>query len=237
MTRSGKKDAQIHRDVIEELSWDSRVDETEVGVEVDGGVVTLTGTVTSWAKRLAAQEAVRRVMGVLDVANDITVKVPGVRTDTEIAQAARHALEWDVFVPAERIASTVTDGEVTLDGAVELPSQRDDAERAVRNLLGVKRVVNHLAVQPPAPVTTDVRKAIERALERRAEREARRIRVDVRDGTVRLTGTVHSWAERKSVVAAARFTPGVHTVEDRLRTEPPAAPTDDGLDDVRPALE
>ena len=94
-----KTDAQIHHDVLEELKWDSRVDETEVGVQVASGVVTLTGTVTSWAKRVAAQEAAHRVIGVLDVANDIQVKVPGglTRTDTQIAQAVRQALEWDVL--------------------------------------------------------------------------------------------------------------------------------------------
>jgi len=195
-----KSDTQIHHDVLEELKWDSRVDETEVGVQVAGGVVTLTGTVTSWAKRVAAQEAARRVIGVLDVANDTKVKVPGglARTDTEIAQAVRQALE----------------------GPVERWSQRDDAERAVRNLTGVKMVVNKITVTPAKPVTGDVRKAIEQALERRAEREARQIGVDVRDGTVTLTGPVHSWAERKSVLAAARFTPGVRVVEDHLRTEP-----------------
>jgi osmotically-inducible protein OsmY len=84
----------------------------------------------------------------------------------------------------------------------------------------VKSVVNRITVTPTAPVTSDVRKAIEQALERRAEREAKRIQVDVRDGIATLTGSVHSWAERKSVVAAARFTPGVREVEDRLRTEP-----------------
>jgi osmotically-inducible protein OsmY len=217
-----KTDTQIHHDVLEELKWDSRVDETEVGVEVDNSVVTLTGTVTSWAKRMAAQEAARRVIGVLDVANDIKVRVPGgfTRTDTEIAQAVRSALEWDVFVPEDKIRSTVSDGLVTLDGTVERWSQRADAERAVRNLTGVKSVVNRLTVTPTAPVTSDVRKAIEQALERRAEREAKRIQVDVRDGIATLTGSVHSWAERKSVVAAARFTPGVREVEDRLRTEP-----------------
>ena len=216
-----KTDAQIHHDVLEELKWDSRVDETEVGVQVASGVVTLTGTVTSWAKRVAAQEAAHRVIGVLDVANDIKVKAPGglTRTDTEIAQAVRRALEWDVFVPEEKITSTVADGWVTLDGAVDRWSQRYDAERAVRNLTGVKFVVNKITVKPTKPVTEDVRRAIEQALERRAEREARRIRVDVKDGAVTLTGTVHSWAERKSVVAAARFTPGVQMVEDRLRTE------------------
>jgi osmotically-inducible protein OsmY len=223
MTQTIKKsDTQIHHDVLEELKWDARVDETEVGVQVDGGVVTLTGTVTSWAKRVAAQEAARRVIGVLDVANDIEVKVPGglARTDTEIAQAVRRTLEWDVFVPEQKITSTVTDGWVTLEGRVERWSQRDDAELAVRNLTGVKAVVNKITVAPAKSVTGDVRKAIEQALERRAEREARQIGVDVRDGTVTLTGTVHSWAERQSVLAAARFTPGVLDVEDHLRTEP-----------------
>jgi osmotically-inducible protein OsmY len=217
-----KTDAQIHRDVLEELRWDSRVEETEVGVEVDSGVVTLTGTVTSWAKRQAAQEAAHRVIGVLDVANNIEVKVPGglARTDTEIAQAVRHTLEWDVFVPENQITSTVAHGWVTLAGLVDRWSQRDAAARAVRNLTGVKGVLNQITVKPGPVVFENVRKAIEGALERRAEREARRIRVDVHDGTVTLTGTVHSWAERKSIVAAARFTPGILDVEDRLRIEP-----------------
>jgi osmotically-inducible protein OsmY len=217
-----KSDTQIHHDVLEELKWDSRVDETQVGVQVAGGVVTLTGTVTSWAKRAAAQEAARRVIGVLDVANDIEVKVTGglARTDTEIAQAVRRTLEWDVFVPDQKIMSTVTDGWVTLEGRVERRSQREDAERAVRNLTGVKLVVNKITVTPAKPVTEDVRKAIEQVLERRAEREARHIGVDIRDGTVTLTGPIHSWAERKSVLAAARFTPGVRAIEDHLRTEP-----------------
>jgi osmotically-inducible protein OsmY len=219
-----KTDTQIHHDVLEELKWDSRVDETEVGVEVDNGVVTLTGTVTSWAKRAAAEEAARRVIGVLDVANDIKIKVPGAlaRTDTEIAQAVRHALQWDVFVSDEKITSTVSDGWVTLDGAVDTWSQRADAERAIRNLTGVKGVVNRITVTPLKPMTQDIRKAIEQVLERRAEREAKQIHVDVRDGVVTLTGAVHSWAERKSIVAAARFTPGVREVQDRLRTEPVA---------------
>ena len=220
--RIKKTDTQIHRDVLEELKWDSRVDETEVGVEVDGGVVTLTGTVTGWAKRVAAEEAARRVIDVLDVANNIKVKIPGglTRTDTEIAQAVRHALEWDVFVPNDRITSSISEGWVTLDGTVERWSQRQDAERAVRNLAGVKGVVNRITVAEAEPVTRDVRTAIEQALERRAEREARRIRVDMHDGIATLTGSVHSWAERKSLVAAARFTPGVLDVEDHLRTEP-----------------
>jgi osmotically-inducible protein OsmY len=134
----------------------------------------------------------------------------------------RHALQWDVFVSDEKITSTVSDGWVTLDGAVDTWSQRADAERAIRNLTGVKGVVNRITVTPLKPMTQDIRKAIEQVLERRAEREAKQIHVDVRDGVVTLTGAVHSWAERKSIVAAARFTPGVREVQDRLRTEPVA---------------
>jgi osmotically-inducible protein OsmY len=216
-------DAQtrIHHDVIEELAWDPHVDETEIGVEVDDGVVTLSGTVTSWAQRAAAQDAARRVLGVLDVTNNIRVKPPGRlhRNDTEIAQAVRRALEWDVFVEHERILSTVTDGCLTLEGTVHRLSQRDDAERAVRNLSGVTSVVNKIVVAAPTSTSESVARAIERALERRAERHARRIGVDVHDGIATLTGSVYSWSERRSVLGAARSTPGVRAVEDRLWPE------------------
>ena len=156
----------------------------------------------------------------LDVANDLKVNVPGTRTDTDIAHAIRQALEWDVFVPHDKIHSTVSNGWVTLEGTVERTSQREDAERAVRNLFGVRGITNMIALKDTSPVTGDVRKAIEQTLERRAEREARRIKVDVHDGVVTLTGAVHTWAERKSVLAAVRFTPGVLSIDDRLRLEP-----------------
>jgi osmotically-inducible protein OsmY len=215
-------DPQIQQAVLRELKWDTRVEETDVGVEVDAGVVTLTGTVASWAKKMAAQEAAHRVTGVLDVANDIIVKVPGSvgRTDTDIAQAVRHALEWDVFVPEKRIRSTVSDGWVTLEGDVDFWSQRDDAEKAVRNLAGVSAVSNMIEIKPPKVISVEVQKSIEDALDRQAEREARRINLDVKEGRVSLSGTVHSWAEKEAVIGAARGTPGVRRVEDHLRIAP-----------------
>ena len=218
---SKRKDSEIQQDVLRELKWDTRVEETDVGIEVDEGIVTLTGTVSSWAKRLAAQEAAHRVAGVLDVANDITVKVPGDtgRTDTDIAGAVRRALEWDVFVPEKRLRSTVSNGWVTLEGTVDCWSERQDAERAVRNLAGVRGVSNAIVVTPPAVLPADVRRAIEQALERQAEREARRITLDIRDGRVDLSGIVHSWVEREAVVGAAKATRGVREVQDHLRIE------------------
>src|SRR4026207_2007445 len=143
-----KTDSEIQQDVLRELKWDTRVEETDVGVEVDDGVVTLSGTVSSWGRRHAAAEAAHRVRGVLDVAHDIGVKTPGTPglTDTQIAQAVRHALAWDVFVPESRIQSTVSDGVVLLDGEVDSLTELKDAERAVRNLAGVRAVTSLIAV-------------------------------------------------------------------------------------------
>lgn len=218
-----KKDSQIQQEVLHELSWDTRVVHTNVGVQVERGVVTLTGTVSSWPQRIAAQDAAHRVAGVLDVANDIRVKLPGspLRTDTDIALAVRHALEWDVLVPDKQICSSVTDGWVTLEGDVEYWSQREDAENAVRNLAGITGVTNRITVEPAA-VPEDVRKSIEAALARQAADEARAIHLDVKGGDVKISGTLHSWAERHAVIAAARATPGVRSVQDGLTLVPEA---------------
>ena len=217
-----KTDSEVQQAVLQELKWDTRVTETDVGVEVDAGVVTLTGTVDSWAKRMAAEEASHRVVGVLDVANDINVKAPGSTgvTDTDVAHAVRHALEWDVFVPDKRMRSTVSTGWVTLEGDVDFWSQRVDAERAVSYLAGVRGISNKIEVKPSRVISVDVKKAIEEALKRHSEREAERIKIDVSDGRVSLSGTVHSWLEREAVLGATRGTPGVRNVEEHLRIEP-----------------
>jgi osmotically-inducible protein OsmY len=217
-----KSDSQIQQDVLRELKWDTRVEETDVGVEVDRGVVTLTGSVTSYGKRVAAQQAAHRVVGVLDVVNDIQIVVPGSgqRTDTEIAHAVRAALEWDADVPDERIQTTVSSGWVTLDGSVDFWSQRQDAERAVTRLISVRGVTNRIIVKPPSVDIQPIREAIEEALERRAEREARELRIEVHGGKVILSGRVHSWRERRAVVGAAAHAPGMREIEDRLLVDP-----------------
>lgn len=217
-----KTDTEIQQDVLRELKWDTRVEETDVGVEVDEGVVTLSGTVSSWGKRYAAAEAAHRLRSVLDVANNIAVRTPGTpgRTDTEIAHAVRNALVWDVFVPDTRIRSTVSAGVVTLEGDVDTWTQHEDTARAVRNLSGVREVVNLIEVKAPKVDAAKVRKSIEDALERQAEREAKRFWFEVQDGAVKVFGTVRSWAEREAVIGAAKGTPGVRSVEDKLRIEP-----------------
>src|SRR6202011_1729375 len=130
-----KTDAQIQRDVLDELKWDARVMPNEIGVSVKDGIVTLTGWVDSYTKKWAAEEAAHRVRGVKAVANVIEVRLPGdaERTDADIAAAAGRAVEWDAFVPSGQVDVTVSKGWVTLKGEVEWQFQRDEAERVVRN--------------------------------------------------------------------------------------------------------
>jgi osmotically-inducible protein OsmY len=217
-----KSDSQIKSDVNNELKWDTTVDETEVGVQVRNGIVTLTGSVGNYPKKLAAVEAAHRVHGVLDVVDEMKVRIhtSWERTDQEVATAVRNALKWDVTVPDEKITSTVTGGVVTLQGKVDQWSQRHDAERAVNRLIGVKSVINQISVAT-RPVNADqIKRQIEETLERQTEREAKRIGVLVNEGVVTLTGSVRSWAERNAVERAAYFTPGVTRVEDRTTVDP-----------------
>lgn len=220
--RPVRSDAHILRDVARELHWDPRVEEGGLGVDVTDGLVTLAGMVGSWAARVAAGAAARRVFGVRDVVNRVTVAPPGrfVRGDAEIEEAARRALEWDVLVPHHRITVTVAGGSLRLAGNVELWSHREDAERAIQNLTGVRDVINDIVVNEPGRTSEDVQQAIEEALERWAERNARRITVRIEDGKAVLFGAVRSWAERDAIVAAARYTRGVQDVDDRLRLDP-----------------
>ena len=148
-----KTDAQLKTDVMRELAWDIRIDETAIGVSAHHGVVTLNGVVGSWADKHAAEEATLRVAGVLDVANEIEIKPSWcvTRSDADIAEAVRGALTWNRFVPHEHIRSTVADhGAVTLTGTVQTLAQREEAERVVRELAGVRNVANQITVEGPA---------------------------------------------------------------------------------------
>jgi osmotically-inducible protein OsmY len=216
-----QSDADIQQQVLQELKWDPRVDETEVGVQVRDGVVTLTGHIASLAKKLAAREAAHRVRGVLDVADEMQVKIKHAerRTDSELAQAVRMALEWNSRVPNERIRTTVADGVVTLEGEVYARSEREDAQKAVELLSGVRAIVNSITVEPRAVDSNQIRHAIEGALSRQAAREAKRIHVGVDKGVVRLVGTVRSWSEKNAIEHAAGYTPGVVELVNELKID------------------
>jgi osmotically-inducible protein OsmY len=217
-----RHDRDLTQRVLRELKWDSRISWASINVEVNEAVATLTGSVSSYAQKLAAQEAAHRVVGVLDVANDIEVNPSDgfVRSDTEIARAVRSALEWDALVPDDQIQSTVSNGWVTLEGEVNNGRERTDAEKVTRRLTGVVGVINKIMIRKQAVNEDQLREEIEDALETRADRETGRLRIEVHDGVVDLRGRVHSWQERRAILGSISHAPGVTQVKDHLRIDP-----------------
>ncbi len=222
MAVSTRTDEEIQADVLEELKWDSRVQPNEIGIMVKDGIVTLMGWVDSYWKKVAAEEAARRVRGVKAIANDIEVRLPGSaeRTDTDLAKAVLNALRWEAAIPADKLDVTVSHGWVTLKGEVEYGFQKRLAERVVERLSGVKGVTNLITVKPHV-MPTDLKQSIERALVRNAEIDARNITVEVEGGKVILRGTVRSYVEKKAAEEAAWAAPGVTEVENRIVVSPP----------------
>lgn len=221
-----KSDSELQKSVSCELAGDTRLDAAAVGVSVHHGVVTLNGAVESWSEKHAAEEAAHRVAGVLDVANDIEIKPSWStrRSAADVAKAVRRALEGGVPCSHRLIQSTVCDaGHITLTGTVGTLLQRDDVERVVRSVEGVRFITNRIAVEPPRIAASELRSsikaALEEALERHVAREADHIEIDVRDDMVVLSGKIASWIERDAVISAAKGTPGVRRIEDQLRIE------------------
>ena len=213
-----KTDEEIQKDVLAELKWDARIQPNEIGVSVKDGIVTLTGWVDSYLKKWSAEDVAHRVDGVKGIANDIEVKLATERTDPDIAAAAVHALEWDAFVPSDKVQVTVSKGWVTLRGEVEWQYQREDAERVVRRLAGVKGVTNLIIVKPRA-TASELKKKIEDALVRNAEIDANKITVEVQGSKAILKGSVRAWAEREEAERVAWSAPGITEVENRITLE------------------
>jgi osmotically-inducible protein OsmY len=222
MAVSTRSDVSIQEDVLEELKWDSRVQPNEIGVSVKDGIVTLTGWVDSYLKKMAAEQAAHRVQGVKAVANDIEVRLPSSseRTDADLAAAVLNALRWDAFIPAGKIDVTVSKGWVTLKGEVDYQFERQDAERAVERLSGVKGVSNLITVKPRLS-PTDLKQKIEKALVRNAETDASHITIEVQGSKVILRGTVHAYAEKKAAEDTAWSAPGVSEVDNRITVSVP----------------
>lgn len=210
-------DKTLKQAVEDELEWEPSIDAEHIGVTAEDGVVTLTGHVGSFAEKFTAEKATKRVKGVRAIAQEIEIRFPNDKktSDDQIAKRALDIIAWDSTIPNDRVQLKVQNGFITLSGQVDWYYNRDDAESAVRRLVGVKGIANDIIIKPRAQAS-DIKHLIETALKRNAELEAGSIKVSVLNGRVTLDGKVKAWYERDLAERTAWSAPGVISVEDHI---------------------
>jgi osmotically-inducible protein OsmY len=215
-----KSDFQIRNDVQEELLWEPVLVGSVINTTVKDGVATLSGLVNTYAKKLAAENAAKRVAGVKAVVVDIGIWFwsDNQKSDTEIAEAILNVLKWNTAVQEERIKIKVEDGYVTLDGEVEWEYQRAAAKTAIENLEGIKSVVSLITLKPEIE-SSDIEKKIFASFYRHAALDAKQIKVIVTGTKAVLTGSVRSFAERDDAEKVAWSAPGITSVDNKLEVE------------------
>jgi hyperosmotically inducible protein len=231
--------------VEKELQSDASLKESSISVKsVNKGVVLLTGTAKTLSAHLRAVETVAWVPGVERVASEI--KSPDALADAEIwrdpkpkrsskeygiweaasdlwiTSATKMLLLTDSRTPALDINVETRAGVVTLFGIVHSQQAKAAAGEDARKVSGVKRVVNDLQVMTRAKeaavkmrdedIESEVKKAFDKA-------DFRDIGVEVKNGVVRLTGTVPTGTRRLEAAVLARSIQGVRAVKDELRLE------------------
>ena len=222
-----RSDEALLEAIRDELSSDARIDQSQidvgvgVGVGVADGVVTLVGTVGSYAEKLVVEETASTVAGVHDLVNDLEVKHPVAAhpNDGTLHQLAQQLLIWDAIVPAADLTVKVEDGWIELSGQVDLASQANEAERLLARLTGVRGITSRITVAEPDLTPDQVRHAMNQALQRRAAHRANHIDVIIDGRSVTLRGPTQSQQEKTAILGAVGHAPGVDEVHDELRTD------------------
>jgi VCBS repeat-containing protein len=208
-------DSLLQENVLAEVSFDPSINANDIGITVAKGIVTLRGTVKSYAEKVLVEQAAKRVSGVHAFTEELKVDIPQFhrRDDRDIAEAVLYTLKWDVTVVHDSLVVKVENGIVTLEGQAEWQYQINSATRAVQNLTGVLGVDNLMTLHArPGVTNNDILSQLERTFKRSAEIDADRIKIEVRDSNVTLRGTVHSWTEHDDATRAAYSLPGVTAV-------------------------
>jgi osmotically-inducible protein OsmY len=212
-----KSDSQLKLEVEEELMGNASLDATGIGVAVVDGIVTLSGHVPDYAKKVAAEKCALRVAGVVAVVVgiDVHLRESEQRSDEDIALSVSAVLDWIAGLEEHAIKIKVEKGWVTLSGEVDDGYRSHIAEKNIIHMRGVTGLTNDIRIRGSASAL-DIEYNIRKAIERHTDRELKHLGVVVDEGKVILSGTLSSSIERAIVSGAARSTPGVKAVVDRL---------------------
>lgn len=215
-----KSNEDLQKDVQSAIKWEPLLNAAEIGVTAKDGVVTLTGIVDSYAKKLEAESAAKNVTGVRAVAEEIEIKFSSSysKNDTEIANEVLNAWKWNWEIPNDKIKVKVEKGWVTLEGELTWNYQKEAAKRVITNLMGVKGVSNNITIKSETHDAVE-KVSIERALARSLSINDENIHVKVTGHTVKLTGRVDSFYQKDEAERIAWNAPGVWTMDNELAVE------------------
>jgi osmotically-inducible protein OsmY len=215
-----KNNEVLQKDVQDAIKWERLLNAAEIGVTAKDGVITLTGIVDSYSKKLEAEDAAKSVSGVRAVVEKIEVQYGSMekKTDNEIASEVVNAFKWNWEVPSDKVKVKVEDGWVTLEGELVWNSQKEAAKKSVSKLVGVKGVTNNITIKTETHDQIEKR-GIENALARNWSIRDKNINVNVSGNRVTLNGEVGSWYQKDEAERIAWNAPGVWMVDNELAIE------------------
>jgi osmotically-inducible protein OsmY len=215
-----KTNAELQTDVQNAIKWEPLLNAAEIGVTAKDGIVSLTGVVDSYAKKMEAENAAKKVIGVKALVEKIEVKFPNswTKTNAEIANEVLTALKSSLSVPTDKVTVIVEDGWVTLGGELPWNYQKEAAKSAVNYLTGVRGVTNNIKIKPESHDAIE-QKDVENAIGRSWTVNDNNIKVQVSGTTVILSGTVNSWYQKEEAGHIAWNTPGIWHVKNELAVD------------------
>ncbi|MEO5889152.1 MAG: BON domain-containing protein [Ferruginibacter sp.] len=215
-----KTNSELQKDVQDAIIWEPLLQAAEIGVTAKDGVITLTGIVDNFTKKMEAENAAKNVSGVKAVAENIEVNYGHSfkKSDTEIANEILNAWKWNWQVPADKVKVKVEGGWVTLEGELEWNYQKESAKKSVQNLAGVKGVTNVITIKSESLDEVE-KSAVESALARNWSLNDKDIKVKVSGNSVTLTGGVNSIYQKEEGNRLAWSAPGVWSVDNQLVIE------------------
>lgn len=210
-------DQEILSDIQEALTWDVRVDASNINVEVVNGTVTLSGTVDTYTQKLDASHIASRIKGVTDVINNLVVRPVVIKSDLEIQDDIGAALRRDVLVDETNINVKVSNGIVILTGSVATMAEKNAAESDAWLTPGVTDVINNIVVTPAvARMDQEIEEDVRASLARDTRIDIRNVDITVVDSIVYLRGTVSDFTQKWIASDIAWWTPGVRDVINEL---------------------